>query len=187
MNIKKVFTFFVILFFISVLFWVNNIKAEDGLPLTENLELEEKIEYQCTDYDQGKNYYEKNKAELRELDVENPAITTEYDVCNEDGTLKEWYCEENEEGVFMNGEIFECPSGCLNGACITINKARPNDYALNNNLTGKLLLQVEDKGRIWYIDFSGNKHEVTFNNALTLFETLAMGITNNDLYQIPAN
>jgi len=156
---KKIFTFFAILFLGSALFFLNHIQAENGLPLEE-------VELQCTDYDHGQNYYEKNKAELRELNVAEPSVITEYDVCNEDGTLKEWYCEENEEGVSMNGKIFECPNGCQNGACLTINKTNSNDYALLNNLIGKLLLQVEDRGRIWYIDFAGNKHEVTFNNAL---------------------
>jgi hypothetical protein len=189
---KKVFTFFAILFFISTLFWINNMKAEEGLPVSEYLELEEpeelselEVQMECTDYDNGKNYYEKAKAEIREVDVEDPLIRTEYDVCNEDGSLKEWYCEESEDGVFLYGEIFECPNGCLNGACITGSKRPSNDYALSNNLGGKLLLQVEDRGRIWYVDLSGAKHEVTFSNALSLFETLAIGITNNDLYQIP--
>ena len=189
---KKVFIFFVIIFFAFTLFFVYQIQAEGGLPLEEEeIELEDipevKIQMECTDYDNGKNYYEKSKAEIRELDVEDPLITTEYDACNEDGSLKEWYCEESEEGIFLYGEIVECSNGCQNGACITSSKIPSNDYALSNNLEGKLFLQVEDHGRIWYVDFSGNKHEVTFANALFLFETLATGITNNDLYQIPSS
>jgi thrombospondin type 3 repeat protein len=189
MNMKKVFIFFAVVFFITTLSFVHHIQAESGLPLEEETELEEiveiEIQMECTDYDNGKNYYEKGKAEIREIDVEDPLITTEYDVCNEDGSLKEWYCEESEEGVFLHGEILECSNGCQNGACITDSKKPSNDYAFANNLEGKLLLQVEDHGRVWYIDFSGNKHEVTFVNALSLFEILATGITNNDLYQIP--
>jgi Bacterial TSP3 repeat len=190
---KKVFIFFAIIFFITTLFFVHQIRAEDSLPLEENEELEieeifeEEIKVECTDYDNGQNYYEKNKAEIREIDVEEPSVITEYDVCNEDGSLKEWYCEESEEGVFLYGEIFECPNGCQNGACVSVNKKPSNDYAFSNALIGKILLQVEDRGRIWYINFDGDKHEVTFANALTLFETLATGITNNDLYQIPSS
>lgn len=59
---------------------------------------------------------------------------------------------------------------------------------LAEKLQGKLLLQVEDKGRIWYVSPKDQKkHEVTFANALPLFEGQATGITNNDLNKIPIN
>jgi len=53
-----------------------------------------------------------------------------------------------------------------------------------NRLKGKLLLQVEDRGRIWYVDFDGKKWEVTWANLVTLFQKLALGITNADLNKI---
>ncbi len=57
---------------------------------------------------------------------------------------------------------------------------------MTERLKGRLLLQVEDRGRIWYVDPVGEqKHEVTFVNALHLFETLSLGISNADLYKIP--
>jgi len=56
---------------------------------------------------------------------------------------------------------------------------------LGNTNKGKLFLAVEDRGRIWYVDFNGEKHEVTFSNALNLFEELATGITNENLNKIP--
>lgn len=56
--------------------------------------------------------------------------------------------------------------------------------ALGNRLQGKLLLQVEQGGRIWYVDFNGKRWEVTWNNLMELFESLALGITNNDLNNI---
>lgn len=56
---------------------------------------------------------------------------------------------------------------------------------LSNRLIGKLLLQVEDRGRIWYVDQNAKRWEVTFKNALNLFTSLALGITNQDLSQIP--
>ncbi|MDD3284490.1 MAG: serine protease [Patescibacteria group bacterium] len=60
------------------------------------------------------------------------------------------------------------------------------DKNLSNRLKGELLLQVEDGGRIWYVNpKNGKRYEVTFANALNLFETLALGINNNDLAQIP--
>jgi len=57
--------------------------------------------------------------------------------------------------------------------------------SITNRLKGRLLLQVEDRGRIWYIDFDGKRWEVTWANLMTLFESLALGITNNDLSKIP--
>ncbi|MFH0951232.1 MAG: CARDB domain-containing protein [bacterium] len=57
---------------------------------------------------------------------------------------------------------------------------------LSSRLQGKLLLQVEDRGRIWYVDQDGMRWEVTFGNVMNLFTTLALGINNSDLAQIPA-
>ncbi|MFH1890611.1 MAG: CARDB domain-containing protein, partial [Candidatus Kuenenbacteria bacterium] len=57
---------------------------------------------------------------------------------------------------------------------------------LSNRLMGKLLLQVEDRGRIWYIDQAAKRWEVTFGNVMNLFTSLALGITNQDLSQISA-
>ena len=56
--------------------------------------------------------------------------------------------------------------------------------SIGNRLKGKLLLQVEDKGRIWYVDFNGKKWEVTWANLMNLFQKLALGITNADLEKI---
>ena len=69
---------------------------------------------------------------------------------------------------------------------ILIAKPSLANEQLTNRLKGKLLLQVEDRGRVWYIDpSSSKKHEVTFDNALVLFQKLALGITNDNLNQIP--
>ena len=51
-------------------------------------------------------------------------------------------------------------------------------------LEGKLLLQVEDRGRIWYVDFEGKRWEVTWKNLMDLFKRLSLGITNDDLNKI---
>ncbi|NMB47922.1 trypsin-like peptidase domain-containing protein [Candidatus Kuenenbacteria bacterium] len=55
---------------------------------------------------------------------------------------------------------------------------------LGNQQKGKLLLQVEDRGRIWYVDFNGRRWEVTWANLMDLFESLSLGITNADLSKI---
>lgn len=60
------------------------------------------------------------------------------------------------------------------------------DQSLSKRLSGKLLLQVEDKGRIWYVSTKDNhRYEVTFANALPLFQKQALGISNANLYKIP--
>lgn len=56
--------------------------------------------------------------------------------------------------------------------------------AIGNRLKGKLLLQVEQGGRIWYVDFDSKRWEVTWANLMTLFESLALGITDEDLNKI---
>ena len=58
--------------------------------------------------------------------------------------------------------------------------------ALGDGLKGKLLLQVEQGGRIWYVDFDGKRWEVTWNNLMELFESLALGIADEDLFKINA-
>lgn len=59
--------------------------------------------------------------------------------------------------------------------------------ATGNRLKGKLLLQVEDKGRIWYVDMEGKRHEVTWANLMNLFTSLSLGITNDNLDKIEQN
>ena len=57
------------------------------------------------------------------------------------------------------------------------------DFGLG--LKGKLLLDVERRGRIWYVDFQGFRHEVRQDNVLNLFQNLSLGISNRDLSEIP--
>ncbi len=53
-------------------------------------------------------------------------------------------------------------------------------------LQGKLLLQVEKGGAIWYVAMTEYKrYQVTFANALPLFEKLSLGITDANLAKIP--
>ncbi len=55
---------------------------------------------------------------------------------------------------------------------------------LGNRLKGKLLLQVENRGVIWYVDMNGRRHLVTVGNVLDLFRRLSLGITNENLDKI---
>jgi hypothetical protein len=43
---------------------------------------------------------------------------------------------------------------------------------------------VENRGRIWYVDFNGRRQEVTWANLMELFKKLSLGITNADLDKI---
>jgi len=55
-------------------------------------------------------------------------------------------------------------------------------------LHGRLLLGVEQKGAIWFVDNKEYKrHQITWDNALPIFQQYALGITNSDLLKIPAN
>ena len=57
------------------------------------------------------------------------------------------------------------------------------DFGLE--LKGKFLLDVENKGRIWYVDFDGFRHEVKQDNVLSIFQNLSLGISNENLAEIP--
>jgi hypothetical protein len=56
--------------------------------------------------------------------------------------------------------------------------------SLRNQLKGRLLLQVEQGGSIWYVDQNGYRHSVTWNNLMDLFKKLSLGITDANLNKI---
>ncbi len=60
------------------------------------------------------------------------------------------------------------------------------DKVLSKRLKGKLLLQVEEKGNIWYVDTTNyQRYKFTIENALPLFKKLSLGISDKDLANIP--
>ncbi len=59
------------------------------------------------------------------------------------------------------------------------------DLNFANGLKGNFLLQVERGGAIWYVDQDGYRYNVRWDNLKSLFESLALGITNSDLNKIP--
>lgn len=60
------------------------------------------------------------------------------------------------------------------------------DYNLVNKMKGRLLLQVESVGEIWYVSpVTGKRYLVTKENAMSLFRSLSLGITNANLAKIP--
>lgn len=76
-----------------------------------------------------------------------------------------------------NSEIASNPNARGN------DKVVPNQKLINR-LKGRLLLQVEDRGRIWYVDFEGKRWEITWDNVMNVFRHLALGISNADLATI---
>ncbi|MBU4360329.1 hypothetical protein KKA66_00530, partial [Patescibacteria group bacterium] len=58
------------------------------------------------------------------------------------------------------------------------------DNKVGQRLKGRLLLQVQQGGAIWYVDIDGIRHNVRWNNLMYLFTTLALGITDSDLGEV---
>jgi len=56
---------------------------------------------------------------------------------------------------------------------------------LPSRLRGRLLLAVQDRGKIWYIDASGQRHQITKDNIVDIFRRLALGISDQNLDKIP--
>lgn len=56
---------------------------------------------------------------------------------------------------------------------------------LASKLQGKILLAVEDRGRTYYVHSDGNRYLITKGTAQKVFEKLSLGITNENLAQIP--
>ncbi|MBU4360467.1 hypothetical protein KKA66_01255, partial [Patescibacteria group bacterium] len=67
----------------------------------------------------------------------------------------------------------------------------PNVFAANsitNRLKGRLLLQVQQGGAIWYVNpVDSQKYQVTWETAMPLFQNFALGITDADLLKIPVD
>ncbi len=58
------------------------------------------------------------------------------------------------------------------------------DSNLSQRLTGQILLRVNQGGEIYYVDNSGERWAVTYENAMNLFQELALGINNKNLQKL---
>ncbi len=56
--------------------------------------------------------------------------------------------------------------------------------ALRQRLKGKLLLRVENKGQISYVDLDGYRHDISQTNLMDIFRSLSLGITNENIRKI---
>lgn len=64
--------------------------------------------------------------------------------------------------------------------------AKAENISLAQRLQGHFLLQVEDKGQLWYINPADLKRRlITINNAITTLSQLALGINNENLDKLP--
>ncbi len=81
---------------------------------------------QCTDTDGGKNYFTKGSA--TGLQPENLQLGTSVDVCRDANTLDEAYCgfSTTRNLPVRQVEVYTCPNGCLDGACIPQSGTAPD-------------------------------------------------------------
>ena len=86
----------------------------------------------CTDSDGGKNYYVRGTAYTSSQELT--------DHCNDDGTLTEKYCSGNQ----ISAEVYQCPFGCLEGACIQQQACMDSDGG--NNYYTKGTVKTEASG-----------------------------------------
>jgi YVTN family beta-propeller protein len=55
---------------------------------------------------------------------------------------------------------------------------------LGNKLKGKILLQTEEHGKTWYVDFTGVRHSITIDNIIEVAKKFILGISNDYLNKI---
>ncbi len=71
-------------------------------------------------------------------------------------------------------------------SCLNFIKTNAVENSFAEKLKGRLLLQVQYQGQIWYVEpESLNRYQVTAENAREIFTSLAIGITNANLDTIP--
>ena len=94
------------------------------------------------------------------------------------------YCDSSVGTYVCNDGTYSPSCGCA----VSNNSFTPaTEYpeVLANRLKGKFLLQVEDKGRIWWVDpDTSNRIEMTRENFYQMMRSHALGITNADLNKI---
>ncbi|HOX97178.1 MAG TPA: serine protease [bacterium] len=122
-------------------------------------------------------------------------ILYDYQCIPYDQACRKWYGDNSvfSEATEMAGGELKLTCLCQPGshfndsytACVLDPVATPPSWLLNN-VRGRLLLQVEERGRIWYVyPVTNKRYEVTKTNILVLFRALSLGISNFDLARLP--
>ena len=116
------------------------------------------------------------------FDIEKPS---EEQIATLNRILKE-LCETyklREKDIIFHRDVVSyksCPGLNFTREFININ----TNYELVNRLKGKLLLAVEDNGRVYYTNQDGETYLVTKDNFLMVFREMALGISNKDLNKL---
>lgn len=140
----------------------------------------------CSDSDGGLNYYERGSA------VPKGGGDITYDYCNninsqkESNTLVEFYCE-SDNSIELSLEEYNCPKGCLNGACIEVKESLLLPFIRGDvNIDGRINLRDVD----YLLSFFYHYHDnlvcedaadmdddgiVNINDAIILLDYLYIG------------
>ncbi|MCG2686811.1 hypothetical protein L6278_01575 [Candidatus Parcubacteria bacterium] len=166
-----------------------NESNENNNTLTKTINITQEPTLTCTDTDGGKDYYKKGTANGVAYWGQSLPASDLADNCSSSIKVNEMWCDSD---GYVHQESYDCPYGCANDACIPKPKTQTptppvKSPQIAKRLSGKLLLDVDQGGAIWYVDNENYKrHNVKWNNALLIFQMFALGITDNDLLKIPA-
>jgi len=149
----------------------------------------------CTDSDGGINYYEKGTLDTFDS---SDSGTNFVDFCRVDGKLGEFNCRLID--TFIQLLSYECPNGCLDGACIfnttniTTYENKTNNTLLIINLTTNSSVNScidSDNGQNYYVKGSVDGNDYHFedycsNEGVTLNEYICLGnYYNSTAYNCP--
>jgi hypothetical protein len=119
-------------------------------------------------------------ARLEETDSDNDGLPDKM----EEALGSDAYDSDSDDDGFADGD--EVRAGY---SPISSNTAKIRiDASLTNQLLGKIMLQVESRGEAWYLNPQDGKRYYMKDgaSAYQLMRFLSLGITNQDLDQIPA-
>jgi len=167
-----------------------NESDEDNNILVKTINITQEPTLTCTETDNGRDYYNGGTANGVAYWGKSLPASDISDTCTSGIKLNEMWCESD---GYIHQESYDCPYGCANGACIPAVVKKPevkNNYNPSETakrLKGRLLLDVDQGGAIWYVDdINYQRHNVRWNTALNIFQMFALGISDEDLLKIPA-
>lgn len=113
--------------------------------------------YACADTDNGKDLYAKGTMTSK--------FGTYTDSCVGDGKVKEYYCASSDD-MYGVTDIFDCPMGCGNGACLdkSVTLTSPNggeklkagltyDITWENNGVEYVMIELDKGSEGWHLEY----------------------------------